>query len=164
VTGLSRSTRSDTSKFVAVERLKEKCVALVIALGTPKGGSGKSTLCLLLAEAYTALGWPVRILDADPQGTALQWSKRRLATGDASDISVVDATGEDNFLARLKEAQDHTIVLIDLPGVLSATAPSRRVISSEPRFPPNWRGRCGSRPPSTIACPENWSRRRFGLT
>ena len=32
-------------------------MGIVVAVGTPKGGSGKSTLCALLADTYEQLGY-----------------------------------------------------------------------------------------------------------
>ena len=56
-------------------------MALVLTIGTTKGGSGKTTLCVLLASVFAAKGFSVRILDADPQATATQWFARSLDAG-----------------------------------------------------------------------------------
>jgi CO dehydrogenase nickel-insertion accessory protein CooC1 len=48
-------------------------MAFVLCVGTPKGGSGKTTLSILLGLAYAEIGYSVTILDTDPQGLALQW-------------------------------------------------------------------------------------------
>jgi chromosome partitioning protein len=48
-----------------------------IALVTQKGGSGKSTLAACLAVAAQQAGEKVFILDMDPQGSLLKWSKAR---------------------------------------------------------------------------------------
>ena len=39
----------------------------ILAIAASKGGSGKTTLCLLLADAFARVGMPVAILDADPR-------------------------------------------------------------------------------------------------
>ena len=44
----------------------------VIAMVGNKGGAGKTTLAVNLACALNAVA-PTAILDADPQGSALQW-------------------------------------------------------------------------------------------
>ena len=48
----------------------------VIALLNQKGGVGKTTLSLHLAAALSASG-KVLLVDADPQGSALDWSAQR---------------------------------------------------------------------------------------
>jgi len=48
----------------------------VIALVGNKGGAGKTTLAVNLADALSRRA-PTVILDADPQGSALQWEPSR---------------------------------------------------------------------------------------
>jgi len=48
-----------------------------IVLATQKGGSGKSTLAIGLAVAAIDAGERVGMIDADPQGTVSNWSRRR---------------------------------------------------------------------------------------
>jgi chromosome partitioning protein len=53
----------------------------VIALLNQKGGAGKTTLATHLAGAFALNGHQVTLLDADPQGSALDWAERRLQSG-----------------------------------------------------------------------------------
>lgn len=50
----------------------------VIALLNQKGGAGKTTLATHLAGEFAFDGKRVTLLDADPQGSALDWAQRRL--------------------------------------------------------------------------------------
>lgn len=47
----------------------------VIVAANPKGGSGKSTSCLVLATTLAQKGATVRVIDADPQRTLATWSE-----------------------------------------------------------------------------------------
>jgi chromosome partitioning protein len=50
---------------------------MILALLNQKGGVGKTTLALHVAGAWAAQGGRVLVIDADPQGSALDWSQQR---------------------------------------------------------------------------------------
>ena len=50
---------------------------MIVALLNQKGGVGKTTLALHLAGEWALHGRRVTLVDADPQGSALDWSERR---------------------------------------------------------------------------------------
>ncbi|MEO6214498.1 MAG: ParA family protein, partial [Sphingomonas sp.] len=52
---------------------------MIVALLNQKGGVGKSTLALHLAGQWAREGRRVVLVDADPQGSALDWSQARAA-------------------------------------------------------------------------------------
>lgn len=84
----------------------------IVAANT-KGGSGKSTSCLILGTALARKGATVRIIDADPQGTLKSWSEGQSMY---RDIVVVPAPGEDltDLIDRL--ASEFQFVIIDVQG------------------------------------------------
>jgi len=54
---------------------------VILALLNQKGGVGKTTLALHIAGAWAAQGRRVLVIDADPQGSALDWSQQREREG-----------------------------------------------------------------------------------
>src|SRR5215475_847925 len=55
--------------------------SMIIAFVNQKGGVGKTTLALHVAGAWAARGRRIVVIDADPQGSALDWSEQRAKEG-----------------------------------------------------------------------------------
>ncbi len=67
---------------------------MIIALLNQKGGVGKTTLALHLAAELTQQRREVTVVDADPQGSALDWSQARSKAGLARLFGVVGLARE----------------------------------------------------------------------
>lgn len=87
---------------------------MILTLLSEKGGAGKSTLACHLAAEYQARGLRVLVVDADPQGSALEWAE--VASEDNTEAPDVIAVGDNvrHVVPGLADGRD--VVLVDTPG------------------------------------------------
>jgi chromosome partitioning protein len=97
---------------------------VIIALLNQKGGVGKTTLATHLAGEFTRSGESVVVIDADPQGSALDWSQRRSQTGLPRLFGVVGLARETLHLEAPEIARSVDHVVIDGPPRVTALARS----------------------------------------
>ena len=83
---------------------------MLLSIVHTKGGVGKSTSAIYLATAAHRRGLDVRVLDTDPQGTALQWAADAAAAGTPLPFRVDYATARD--LAHPPRAE---MLIVDTP-------------------------------------------------
>ena len=86
---------------------------LTIAVVNPKGGTGKTTISVHLAVACQRSGYATKLLDTDPQGTVLDWSRR---TPEGYDGPTVHHVDQRENVAPAVEGAD--VVVIDSPARL----------------------------------------------
>jgi chromosome partitioning protein len=88
---------------------------MVISLINQKGGVGKTTIAINLASALASRNLNVLVIDADPQGSVLQWQ----STGANREFSVVQLAMPELSaqIGNHRRAFDH--VVIDSPPALS---------------------------------------------
>lgn len=97
----------------------------VVAIVNQKGGTGKTTLSINLASAFSEL-YPTLLLDADPQGSALDWADIRSAPQMnlyASELPSGDLSREVRGLERFYD----WIIIDGPPGIGRASAEAVRV-------------------------------------
>jgi chromosome partitioning protein len=82
----------------------------IVALVGNKGGTGKTTLCVNLAAVLSGIA-PTIILDADPQGSSLQWRALAETPGAVAVVNAVD----DVTTAVESSHREHAYIVIDCP-------------------------------------------------
>ncbi|HFT6707378.1 TPA: ParA family partition ATPase, partial [Pseudomonas aeruginosa] len=97
---------------------------MIVALLNQKGGVGKTTLATHIAGELALRGQNVLLLDADPQGSALDWTQRRSQQGLPRLFSAVGLARETlhQEAPELARRADH--VIIDGPPRIAALARS----------------------------------------
>lgn len=85
---------------------------MIIALLNQKGGVGKTTLAVHIAEAIARTGKSVLLVDADPQGSALDWSENRPENPSFPVIGLPKSNLHKELPAL---AKNYDVVLIDGP-------------------------------------------------
>jgi chromosome partitioning protein len=89
----------------------------VVSVCSTKGGVGKTTLVICLADAFARQGGTVAIIDADPNGHVASWRER---AGDDCTVDVISGVTEKTILDRISEAASrYSVVLVDLEGAAS---------------------------------------------
>jgi len=82
---------------------------MILSLLNQKGGVGKTTLALHIAAALAERGAQVQLIDADPQGSALDWSVMRGGEAPFGVVGLPRATIH-REVARFLENHDHIII------------------------------------------------------
>lgn len=100
----------------------------VIAFVNPKGGSGKTTLSLVLAEQFASRGQSVCLIDTDPNGFHKSWLVGRDKDFGKAPFEILHVVKEDDIVEALdKAAQEFDTVLVDTEG--TANLSITRVLS-----------------------------------
>jgi chromosome partitioning protein len=94
-----------------------------ISFINPKGGSGKTTLAMVLAQEFAHRGGRVAVIDADPNSVIAQWGQRRSERGDIVPFHIEPCPTE-NAIGRVIEtlSESYDFVLIDLEGIADLRA------------------------------------------
>lgn len=93
---------------------------MIVALLNQKGGVGKTTLALHLAGEWARQGRRVTVIDADPQGSALDWSEQRARDGRPRLFGVVGLARDTLHREAPEIARDVDHVVIDGPPRVAA--------------------------------------------
>ena len=85
---------------------------MILSVLTQKGGAGKTTVALHLAGELSSRGASVLVIDADPQGSALDWAEQRARDGRHRLFGVVGLARETlhREVPDLARSVDHVVI------------------------------------------------------
>ncbi|WP_407965860.1 AAA family ATPase [Bartonella sp. C271] len=94
----------------------------VITMCSTKGGVGKSTMALVLANVFAKAGSKVKLIDADPNQPLVMWMKRSMDIM-PDNIEVSGDITEQNIISCIDEAvEKFPFVIVDLEGSANLAA------------------------------------------
>lgn len=87
----------------------------ILAIGSPKGGVGKSTEAIHLARIASEQGLSVLLVDADDNHSTVDWADT--ADDTVAPFDVASATGAAaEHLSDLRRGSGYDLIVVDLPG------------------------------------------------
>lgn len=92
----------------------------IIAVCNQKGGCGKTTIAINLAQAFVIDGWHVLLLDMDAQGSAADW--RSIDPGLDPTFQVQEIERNDLLRRARTLRQQYDVVIIDCPPQYAAAS------------------------------------------
>lgn len=88
----------------------------VVVIANPKGGAGKSTAALVLAQTLAGIGATVTLVDADPNRPIMEWR----AGDSAVAFDVIGDVTESTIIKIIREHRaQRQFVIVDLEGTAS---------------------------------------------
>ncbi len=88
----------------------------VVVVANPKGGAGKSTTTLVLAQTLTGMGATVTLIDADPNRPIVDWR----SGASAVNFDVIGDVTEGNIIRVIRDHRaKRQFVFVDLEGTAS---------------------------------------------
>lgn len=107
---------------------------MILVLGGEKGGSGKSCLAQNLTVWLQKKGYDVLLVDADPQGTSVDWSRERELNTNLTDIQVETANG-DIRKTLIDRSKRYEMIVVDAGGADSVALRSALTVATHALLP-----------------------------
>ncbi len=106
--------------------------ARIVAVTNQKGGSGKTTVAMVLAGTWGRRGRRVMVIDADAQGTATQYAAS--APDDRpfpASVSGLSAAGDKIHREIRKHVEDYDVIVVDCPPSVDAVTPQSALLVAD---------------------------------
>jgi chromosome partitioning protein len=107
---------------------------MILVLGGEKGGSGKSCIAQNLTVWLQRKNHDVLLLDADPQGTTVDWCREREQNPELPDIHVETAHG-DIRKTLIDRAKRYEMIVVDAGGADSVALRSALTVATHVLLP-----------------------------
>lgn len=107
---------------------------MILVLGGEKGGSGKSCLAQNLAVWLQRQNHDVLLVDADPQGTSVDWGREREQNPDLPDLQIESVQG-DIRKTLLDRAKRYDVIVVDAGGADSVALRSALTVATYALLP-----------------------------
>ena len=92
----------------------------VISIANPKGGAGKSTLALVLADQLAEQGAKLAVIDADPNAFLGRWGAKRTESSRQLPYHIVERPKEEQMVKTIEAlSNDFDFIIVDLEGSAS---------------------------------------------
>lgn len=103
---------------------------MILTIANQKGGAGKTTLTLNLAGYWASQGHRVKVIDMDPQHSALDWVDVRSNNEAAAHLFDVEGYPKESLHRNIAaKAQGFDIVVVDTPPQVAGLARSAALSS-----------------------------------
>ncbi len=94
----------------------------IITVSTGKGGAGKTTTTITLADYWASTGYKIGLLNTDPNKSLTRWYEKGVSKGYFENILFKEELQEKNIISAAKElCKEVDILLIDVAGIASVS-------------------------------------------
>lgn len=94
----------------------------IITVSTGKGGAGKTTTTITLADCLSNAGYTIGLLNTDPNKSLTRWYEKGASKGYFKNIIFKEELQDKNIIAAAKELCDQVdLLLIDVAGIASVS-------------------------------------------
>lgn len=97
-------------------------MVFIVTVSTSKGGAGKTSTTIGLADYWSKIGINVGLIDTDPNRSLARWIEKGREKGEFSEIAFRHEPDDKKIIATARElSQDSDVLLIDVAGIASVS-------------------------------------------
>jgi len=96
--------------------------AVIITVSSSKGGAGKTTTLMCLADYWASEGYKVALIDTDPNTSLSRWYEKGKKKGYYEDVRFIQQLNDKEIIATARDLRTEVdIILIDVAGIASVS-------------------------------------------